>query len=859
MISPVSGIPEHGMKKRILSVLIACLILVCSASCGSQEESLLAEDINDAVYRFREVKITAEFPEIELPAMEEGGEDMEFPADMEGMEDMELPADMEGMEAEAADADEPVTPEETETTEAAEGTEAADGAEEAGAVTEEEAELPADEVPQEALAEEEFIDEEEDSAPEVQLLYAHEDRLRAVVLKRSMRGPGGLYLFSCNGEGEEQEIVPVQSADFESFGTYCVADDGGFYALSSKTVVDEATGQESNAYSVVCFSAGGEQTASYDLPIEKPKNSDGYYWLQGMYNLGGGRLLFVDNRYVFGFDTNNQHRWNIYEGVGDYMDASVSVLRDGSVLLGSYGEKSYTVRELDVETGHLGDEMEVPGSFYGSMITGTTHDALFYASRAVWFFDKKGSKTGKVVDLTASDMLVDDVSGVTELPDDRIAMLTSSWSEAGRTPFLYIGTHVPASEVGEKKEITISCVYASSGLMRKVVEFNRNSDSYRIRVADYSQYESDDYMYPYTKLNTDIVSGHIPDMIVIDDMLPLESYISKGILADLTDLMAADEMISREEYLDNVFDTYRVDGALYQIIPSFMVYTGVMRTDVLHGRTSLPMREFSEVCDEQGVRVRDAFGSMTRGDLMNVLLYIQGMEFVDLATGRCEFDSQAFTDLLNLLVQFPVEEDKSDYAEQQKAFREGRALLMLYGLASFTDYSNLRYGNFGTDITMIGIPGGTTSGSVIIPQMQLAMTTSTEYPEVVWEFLRSFLSEEYQNSVEWGFPVRMGSLRKLSEKAKERPYYIDENGKRVEYDNTWWVAGQEVVIPPMTDEEIEQVIGFLKGCDRRAFNNGTVTNIINEETAAFFEGQKSVEEVTKIIQSRAKIYVHENR
>ncbi len=34
--------------------------------------------------------------------------------------------------------------------------------------------------------------------------------------------------------------------------------------------------------------------------------------------------------------------------------------------------------------------------------------------------------------------------------------------------------------------------------------------------------------------------------------------------------------------------------------------------------------------------------------------------------------------------------------------------------------------------------------------------------------------------------------------------------------------------------------------------------IVNEEAAAYFNGQKSVEDVTKIIQSRMSIYVSEN-
>ena len=92
-----------------------------------------------------------------------------------------------------------------------------------------------------------------------------------------------------------------------------------------------------------------------------------------------------------------------------------------------------------------------------------------------------------------------------------------------------------------------------------------------------------------------------------------------------------------------------------------------------------------------------------------------------------------------------------------------------------------------------------------------------------------------------------------------KPYYLDENGEKVEYDRTYWLGGMEVPIPLLSDEEEDLVTDFLAGCDRRVYDNGTVINIINEEAAAFFEGQKSAEDVAAIIQSRAQIYVHENR
>ena len=39
----------------------------------------------------------------------------------------------------------------------------------------------------------------------------------------------------------------------------------------------------------------------------------------------------------------------------------------------------------------------------------------------------------------------------------------------------------------------------------------------------------------------------------------------------------------------------------------------------------------------------------------------------------------------------------------------------------------------------------------------------------------------------------------------------------------------------------------------------SIINIVKEEAAAYFAGQKSAEEVTKLIQSKANIYINEQK
>ena len=138
---------------------------------------------------------------------------------------------------------------------------------------------------------------------------------------------------------------------------------------------------------------------------------------------------------------------------------------------------------------------------------------------------------------------------------------------------------MPPEEVVEKQILTLGCCYIDSDVRTQVVQFNKTNEKYRIQIKDYSVYNTEtDYEQAYTKLNTDIVSGNVPDILVLDSSLPLESYMSKGLFEDLYPYIDADEEMNRTDFLTSVFDAFSKDGKLYQLIPSFTVFTVVGKT-----------------------------------------------------------------------------------------------------------------------------------------------------------------------------------------------------------------------------------------------------------------------------------------
>ena len=128
-----------------------------------------------------------------------------------------------------------------------------------------------------------------------------------------------------------------------------------------------------------------------------------------------------------------------------------------------------------------------------------------------------------------------------------------------------------------------------------------------------------------------------------------------------------------------------------------------------------------------------------------------------------------------------------------------------------------------------------------------------------WEFVRYYLTDEYQDSLEWGLPVSKKAFDAKAKDALTKSYYTDENGNKVEYDDTIDINGESIVVEPLNQAQIDQIVEMMTSTTKAVYFNNDIQNIISEDTAAFYEGQKSAEEVAKIIQSRAQLFVDEHR
>lgn len=177
---------------------------------------------------------------------------------------------------------------------------------------------------------------------------------------------------------------------------------------------------------------------------------------------------------------------------------------------------------------------------------------------------------------------------------------------------------------------------------------------------------------------------------------------------------------------------------------------------------------------------------------------------------------------------------------------------------------------FNEPITFIGYPTVDGSGGNRINGRNCyAITTKSANSEGAWAFIESML--QYEEVSESGgnsyLPVRKDMLEETFTLAMKENGSYDENGEiMLDEDGnpmiwpkvTWGYDDWECEIYAATPEQIQALRDLIDSSVAATNNNQTIMSIIQEESQAFFEGQRSAQEVADVIQSRVQTYVSEN-
>ncbi len=616
------------------------------------------------------------------------------------------------------------------------------------------------------------------------------------------------------------------------------------------------------------FDSEGRNLAALDITQEMGRGSS----VGDMAVDGQGRIYVFTSEHA---EEGEAGVW-LYTGDGDYQERLCFGVSETVRLIGtiegddgrfyaciSKGESPdcCTMLEVDFEGKRL-TEVDTEFPNVNGLCKGKQYDLLLYDDRFVCGYDfpAEGSGSGQMPEelfaWTDSDINGYFVEDLRTLGEDRYYATVENWINKDRS--IVVLRRTKASDVVPRKNMVLAAVDGGGDLAALAIKFNRSQGQYHIDVADYDS---------LTDLYNAILTKEAVDIINLSGV-DVESLSRQGIFEDLMPYLERAQDLAPSDFVEGLLDTYTVNDLLAGIPERFRLETLGGDRGLLEGEPGLTLERLFAIAERNPEAL--PVGEVTKEEVMRYLMMFNQDAFIDWETGECRFDSAQFREVLEFANRFPdtLETVPGEDSLPRKT-HDGRVLFAIYNMGSLGAFQYFE-GLFGETAAFVGFPTGDGKGGTLLyPRNAFGITAMSQCKEGAWEFIESILEPGQTERMEPeqvyreysyyddAFPSLKRSLDIIAEYAIEDDRIWAEEGHsfggRI-YDDGWFMEFHAV-----TREEIDAVLALVKDAKPfRSAEGDEIIKIIGEEAPAFYSGQKSLEDVAEVIQSRVRIYVNEN-
>lgn len=485
-----------------------------------------------------------------------------------------------------------------------------------------------------------------------------------------------------------------------------------------------------------------------------------------------------------------------------------------------------TFYSIDRDSGQLTAAFQAPA---GTVYDGGGEDTFLLKTRDGLYRLAENGSARPIVIWDECGISMGQLYGVFPMGQGRYACRTMSG--------YYELVPVAPETIREKIPLRMVTVFPGglSGLSKAVTAFNAQSETYQVHLEDYSQGMALNTEQAQLRLNTEIISGKGPDMLCFEGLLSPYPYIGKGLLVDLKPLMEQDGEVHPEDIL--LSKALEHKGGIYLMGDSFALPTLEGRAADFGDRFGWTLEEYRQI-DSQLQEGQMCIYNLTRENFLSQMLSRYIRHAVDWDTGTCDFDNPEFKQLLQTAME--LRETPEDI--NNMVFGPGEAQV-----AAGTQVTNAVFATraydlaqseraAGCSMSFIGWPTADGScGTDAYLNRAVGICSQSEYQEGCWAFIKFMLTQV--NTDEQGLYVYRPAMEESIRKAK-----ADENCP-----------------VKMNGDDVNKLMALIGAVENIHIYDQAIMNIIKEACAAMFNGDKTVDETVKLIQSRASIYVAEQK
>lgn len=360
-----------------------------------------------------------------------------------------------------------------------------------------------------------------------------------------------------------------------------------------------------------------------------------------------------------------------------------------------------------------------------------------------------------------------------------------------------------------------------------------------------------------TTTNTAMLAGSGPDLLELE-LLPTEKYVGRQLLADYSELMAQDASFRKEDYFTNILDNLQVGGKLYGMPLSFFL-VGLVGDEAAIGKDggqvddgSWTWDEFAETAKrlmQKGTYPHALAGSPDY--MLSELVSENYAQFVDEAGRKANFDSPDFVVLMKQVKDLFDEGVAVDIAKggaRSKVdtyFRETSFPSPMEYLLAMNSYEG--HGKLYTKphAKELGAGGYFSANETI------GINAASPVKRQAWDFVKFLLNEEGEAPPDITLGNSGFSISKIAFDKQMKT--LREKGEVPAYKN----GPAEADAFKVDESLLAPLDALVAGAVHAVGKSSKINDFITEESKAYFAGQKSAEAATKLIQSKASLYLNE--
>lgn len=346
-------------------------------------------------------------------------------------------------------------------------------------------------------------------------------------------------------------------------------------------------------------------------------------------------------------------------------------------------------------------------------------------------------------------------------------------------------------------------------------------------------------------LTTEIMSGKGPDVLVLDGM-PIETYIEKGILKDLSSIIDG----NKEEYFEDIRNAYQNEQGEICAVPTRFLIPMIQSGSAYFA----PGEDFDTFTGKKG-----ALDNMQPRDVVSKFWYSSSPAW---RKENKTLDQSKVADFFRKLKQVygePVvgEEENTENVQPNRLLNDD----IILGEFRLLDGTwNTSVGLFGRNpdyALLLAVTERLESGNfacmpgqaehVFVPSMTVGISSKSNQPKAAEQFVEYLFSREMQKiSQGSGLPVDKEAFRSAID-----GHWYEGNASQVTLEEI------QFELVPRTEEEIQKIMELADSLTTPALQDEVIREVILEQGEKVMKDEQSPDEAAAAVIQKVNLYLAE--